>query len=264
MNSSDPSDTPPPPQRVTLSQELLELAGRFAERPVQLGEILDATQGRGFNLLLVFIALPFLTPIPLPGFSIPFGLVVALIGARMALGQKPWLPRKLLTRELPPRFLSELMKTASRVVKWLEFFLRPRLGLFNSHSVFRRGAGVLIMLSGCFLIIPLPIPFSNSLPASTVLLLAAAALQRDGLAFLAGCGLFVITTAYFLLLAFGGAQAVERLRRAHAPADFSRCAHHTARQTFPTREALTGMARVTTESLVRPGTGDFLTGPRLA
>lgn len=69
-------------------------------------------------------------------------------------------------------------------------------------------------MSGLFLIIPLPLPFSNSLPAGTVLLLAAGALERDGLAFLAGCGLFVITAAYFLLLAFGGAQAVEHLRKA--------------------------------------------------
>jgi hypothetical protein len=212
MNSSEKSHTPPTPRRAAFSEELRDLAGRFAERPVQLGEILDATQGRGFNLLLVLIALPFLTPIPLPGFSIPFGLVVAIIGARMTLGQKPWLPRRLLTRELPPRFLSKLITAATRVLKWLEFFLRPRLTLMNSHVVLRRVAGLLITLSGLFLIIPLPLPFSNSLPAGTVLLLAAGALERDGLAFLAGCGLFLINAAYFLLLAFGGAHVMEHLR----------------------------------------------------
>jgi hypothetical protein len=46
-----------------------------------------------------------------------------------------------------------------------------------------------------------------------VLLLAAGALERDGLAFLGGCGLFVVTTAYFMLLAVGGVQAVELVRR---------------------------------------------------
>lgn len=214
MNPIAPPSSPPPaPARMTFSQELRELAGRFAERPVRLGEILDASKGRGFNLLLVFIALPFLTPVPLPGFSIPFGLVVAVIGARLALGRKPWLPQKLLCHELPPRLFSKLLKAASRVVKWLEFFLRPRLALMNDHVVFRRVAGVLIALSGLFLIIPLPIPFSNSLPAATVLLLAAGALERDGLAFLAGCGLFVVTAAYFLLLAFGGAQVLEHFGR---------------------------------------------------
>lgn len=213
MNPSETITTPPAPPRVTFSQELRDLAERFAERPVRLGEILEASQGRGFNVLLVLIALPFLTPIPLPGFSLPFGLVVAVIGARLALGQKPWLPQKLLAHEMPPRLFSKLLKAASRVVKWLEFFLRPRLFWMNDHVVFRRVAGVLIALSGLFLLAPLPIPFTNSLPAATVLLLAAGALERDGLAFLAGCGMFVVTTAYFLLLAFGGVQAFEHVRR---------------------------------------------------
>ena len=145
MNPSETITTPPAPPRVTFSQELRELAAQFAERPVRLGEILEASQGRGFNLLLLLIALPFLTPIPLPGFSLPFGLVVAVIGARLALGQKPWLPQKLLTHELPPRLFSKLLKAASRVVKWLEFFLRPRLFWMNDHIVFRRVAGALIV-----------------------------------------------------------------------------------------------------------------------
>jgi hypothetical protein len=214
MNPSKLPHMPPPSRRVTFSQELRELAGQFAERTVTLGEILDATQGRGFNLLLVFITLPFLTPIPLPGFSIPFGLVTAVIGTRLALGQKPWLPQKLLARELPPRLFSKLLKTAGRVVKWLEFLLRPRLAFVHEYVVFHRVGGVLITLSGLFLIVPLPIPFSNSLPAGTVLLLAAGALERDGLAFLAGCGLFAVTAAYFLLLALGGAHVLEYLRNA--------------------------------------------------
>jgi hypothetical protein len=198
--------------QVTFSQELGELAARFSERPVQLGEILDATRGRGVNLLLVFISLPFLTPIPLPGFSIPFGLVVSIIGARTALGQNPWLPQKLLRCELPPRLLFRLLKAATRVVKWLEWFLRPRLAVMNDSVISRRLAGALITISGLFLVIPLPVPFSNSLPACTVLLLAAGALERDGLAFLAGCGLFMVTTAFFLLLAFGGVEAMRRLQ----------------------------------------------------
>src|SRR5690349_11551292 len=96
--------------KTAFSRELRELAEQFADRPVEVGEILEQTKGRGMNLLLILISLPFLTPIPLPGFSIPFGLVAAIVGARMALGQKPWLPQKLLTRRLPPRFLSKLLK----------------------------------------------------------------------------------------------------------------------------------------------------------
>lgn len=201
---------PRPPR---FSQELRELADRFSGQRVRLRELLDATKGRGFNLLLILIALPFLTPIPLPGFSIPFGLVVAIIGARLALGQKPWLPQRLLDRELPPGFLNKLVNAASRVLKFLEWFLRPRLLFLHNHIIYRHLAGVLIMISGIYLVLPLPVPFSNGLPGWTVLLLSAAALERDGLCFLAGCVMFLVSTAFFALLAFGGVEALGQLRQ---------------------------------------------------
>ncbi|MDB6172241.1 MAG: Exopolysaccharide synthesis, ExoD [Chthoniobacteraceae bacterium] len=204
----------PASPRVTFSQELRDLAAEFAERPVRVGEILDATKGRGFHLLLVLIALPFLTPIPLPGFSVPFGLVVAVIGARMALGQRPWLPKKLLSRELPPGFLLKVLAATGRVLKILERFLRPRLLFLHEQVLYRRLAGALIALSGLYLVLPLPVPFSNGLPAWTVLLLSAAALERDGLCFIAGCAMFLVATAFFVLLAVGGAQTWDYLRQA--------------------------------------------------
>ena len=96
-------------RRPRFSEELQDLAQQFADRPARLSEILAATQGRGFDLLLLLIGLPFLTPIPLPGLSTPFGLVVLVIGARLALGRRPWLPEKLLRRELPARFIAKVM-----------------------------------------------------------------------------------------------------------------------------------------------------------
>jgi hypothetical protein len=200
-------------KRPSFSQELRALAGQFSERPAQLGELLEATQGRGFELLLVCITLPFLTPIPLPGFSIPFGIVVAIIGARLALGEKPWLPQRVLQRELPPRFIANLLRGTSRIVQGLELFLRPRLTFMNEHFVFRRLAGCMIALSGMVMLLPLMLPFSNSLPAWTVLLLAAGSLERDGLFFIAGSLSFLLTFAYFTLVIIGGAHAMESVRQ---------------------------------------------------
>ena len=198
--------------RAKFSQELQELAQQFADRPARLSEILAATQGRGFDFLLLVIALPFLTPIPLLGLSTPFGLVVLVIGTRLALGRRPWLPEKLLRRELPARFISKVLTAASRAVRWLEVLLRPRLNFLHEQWIYRRVAGTLIMLSGLLLLLPLPIPLTNSFPALTVVLLAAGAMERDGLFFLAGCAAFTATLAYFGLLAFGGAHLLANLR----------------------------------------------------
>ena len=68
------------------------------------------------------------------------------------------------------------------------------------------------MLSGVLLLWPGPIPLTNTLPALTIVLLAAGAMERDGLFFLAGCATFTVTLAYFGLLAFGGVHLVDNLR----------------------------------------------------
>ena len=198
--------------RPRFSDELRQLAQVFSVRPARISEILAATKGRGFNLLLLLIGIPFLTPIPLPGFSAPFGLAILLIGTRLAIGRQPWLPKRILERELPARFITKLLGAASRIVRWLEVLLRPRLRFLQEQWIYRRVAGTLIMLSGLLLLLPVPVPLSNGLPALTVVLLAAGAMERDGLAFLAGCAVFVLNLGFFGLLAFGGTHLLDNLQ----------------------------------------------------
>jgi hypothetical protein len=196
----------------TFSQELRALSDEFKDRPATLAAILAATQGRGFDLLLVLICLPFLAPIPLMGLSTPFGFVVFLIGFRLAVGRQPWLPRRLLEHALPSGFITKLLSAATRVVRWLEILLRPRLRFLHEQVFYRRVAGALIMFSGLLLLLPLPVPLTNTLPAFTVILLAAGAMERDGIFFLAGCVAFTVTAAYFGALVFGGVHVVNGLK----------------------------------------------------
>ena len=218
MQTELPSPLPPPPAdappaaRPMFSAELEELLAQFENRPVRLLEILEATQGRGYHLLLLLIALPFVGPIPLPGFSIPFGLVVSLLGLRLALDRGPWLPRRLLQREVSTLALRRLIAATSRIVRVMEKLVRPRLGFVPDHVVFSRIAGLLIVVSGAMLMLPFPLPFSNSLPAWTVLLLSVGALGRDGLFFFAGCAMFLVSLAFFAAVAAGGAEAFEILQ----------------------------------------------------
>jgi hypothetical protein len=190
---------------------LRELSTALVDKPATLGDILAATQGRGFGLLLVLIALPFITPIPLPGLSTPFGLVVVIIGARLSLGKRPWLPARLLRRELPARFVSRILAAGRVVVRWLEVLARPRFDFLHQQELYRRIAGGLITVSGLLLLLPIPVPFTNTLPALTVLLLSAGAVERDGLFFVGGTLMFLVTLAYFTLLALGGIHVFDAL-----------------------------------------------------
>jgi hypothetical protein len=206
---------PPPPDLAAqtaagprrLSEELAALADAFAERSVTLREVMDRLHGRGYTLLLVVLALPFCTPIPLPGLSTPVGLVIALIGLRLSLRLDPWLPARLLNTALPPRFFATLLHAGGRIVRLLEWGLRPRWTILLDQPLLHRAYGLIILASGLLLLLPLPIPFSNALPALVVVLTAGAILERDGYCAVVGLAVFAITVVFFGALVWGGAQA---------------------------------------------------------
>ena len=188
---------PPPPK---LSVELARLRDQAAERAVTLREVIYTLQGRAYLLLVLLLALPFITPIPLPGLSTPFGLAILLIAARLSLGQKPWLSMKLQRKELPAGFLRKLLAVAERVLRVLEKFLRPRLTFVTDTPLLAQLHAVLMLLAALALLLPLPIPFTNSFPAWTILLLAAGLLERDGLFILGGYLVFIAGVFYFIFL----------------------------------------------------------------
>ena len=188
---------PPPPK---LSVELARLCDQAAERAVTLREVIYTLQGRAYLLLVLLLALPFITPLPLPGLSTPFGLAILLIAARLSLGQKPWLPMKLQRKELPAGFLRKLFAVAERALRFLEKFLRPRLTFVTDTPLLAQLHAVLMLVAALALLLPLPIPFTNSFPAWTILLLAAGLLERDGLFILAGYVVFAAGVLYFVFL----------------------------------------------------------------
>jgi hypothetical protein len=188
----------PPPRK--LSVELMELHDQAAERAVTLREVIYTLHGRAYLLLVLLLALPFITPIPLPGLSTPFGLAILLIALRLSLGQRPWLPMNLQRKELPPGFLRKLFAVAQRVLQFFEKFLRPRLTFITDTALLAQLHAVLMLVAALVLLLPLPIPFTNSFPAWTILLLAAGLLERDGLFILGGYLVFIAGVFYFIFL----------------------------------------------------------------
>ena len=187
-----------PPRK--LSEELADLRARLGAKPMTLREVIHSLRGRAYTLLVILLALPFITPIPLPGLSTPFGLAIAFIALRLALGQRPWLPMKLQRKQLPAGFFDRVFAVAGKVIALLETFLRPRLALISAPGSMLQLHALFILISALVLLLPLPIPLSNSFPAWTILLLGAGMLERDGLFILLGYLVFVLWVFYFILL----------------------------------------------------------------
>jgi hypothetical protein len=197
-----------------LSEELAALRDRSTATALTLREVIYTLHGRAYMLLVMLLALPFITPIPLPGLSTPFGLAIALIAARLALGQRPWLSKNLQRKELPPGFFAKVFTFAAKVLQFFEKFLRPRLTFLTDTPLLVQLHAVLMLAAALALLLPLPIPFTNSFPAWTILLLAAGLLERDGLFILAGYVVFAAGVCYFIFLGEATAALVQEITRA--------------------------------------------------
>lgn len=199
------------PKPRKLSEELADLRTRSGERAVTLREVLYTLGGRGYLLLVLLLALPFITPIPLPGLSTPFGLAIALIALRLSLGQRPLLSKNLQRKELPAGFIGKVFLLAEKVLRFFEKFLRPRLTYLTDTPLLAQLHAVLMLLAALTLLLPLPIPFTNSFPAWTILLVAAGLLERDGFFILAGYVVFAAGVLYFVFLGEAASALVQQL-----------------------------------------------------
>jgi len=174
---------------------------RLSERGPVTGRVLiEHLSTRGHALLAFFLVLPFLQPIPLPGFSTPIGLAIALLGVLMALGQPPWLPRRWLDRELPPGVVLKAVRAGQKLLSRTERIVRPRGKWFHSHPWTHAIAGDVIAVSGVELALPLPILFTNTMPALVIAITTVGLLEEDAVLVVTGWLLFVAVAAVFFAI----------------------------------------------------------------
>jgi hypothetical protein len=146
-------------------------------RPVSLGEILDRTADRGFGLVLILLGLPMLIPFLPPGSSTIVGPIYATFAIQMIRGgQQPWIPRRLREWVLQERTARMLRERGLPLVRRAERFSRPRQWWLGERVVVRI-VGIVVFLMGVILLSPLP--FLNTLPALSVMLIGMGMLNRD-------------------------------------------------------------------------------------
>jgi hypothetical protein len=197
------------PKVKKLSAEIAALSDRFAEGPLTLGQMVAVLQGRAWTLVIMLLALPFISPIPVPLLSVPFGLTIALISLRLALGQKPWLPDRLMGKPLPPGFFGAVLTFSGKVLLVLEKFLRPRASWFAEIPALLRMHALAMLGAALVLLLPLPVPFTNSFPAWMILLIAGGLLERDGVAIATGYAVGAGGVAFFYFLGEAAVKLME-------------------------------------------------------
>ena len=195
-----------------LSEDIRELLSLKQGENLLFGELAAATADRGFGILLVLLSLPSALPIPAPGYSTPFGIVLFILGVQMLLGgETPWIPQWAAQREIKRKTADRMIFGAAKFFSYVELFIRPRFDIVSGKGGGMVCSLLLLLMSGLMI---LPIPLTNTLPAMVIFCIGVALTERDGLAFIVALCFGVAATAlyaivFWVLFHFGAQGIVE-------------------------------------------------------
>jgi hypothetical protein len=189
-------------QKRPKSRRLSEILGGIdATQPLTVGSLVETFGERAFGALMFVFAVPNIIPTP-PGTSAILGLPLVILTFQLMIGQQVlWLPRKIRERQLSGSVVAGFAQRALPVLVRLEKILKPRLSLFARSDLAERLIGIVAFLLSVVLF--LPIPLVNILPALAIACLAIGLAERDGVAVLLGYVAAIATAV--LLSAVAGA-----------------------------------------------------------
>ena len=197
MQTTPTSDT-----HHSLADTLENIHFETTEGGPSIGELADAVGDKGFGVLLMLLALPSALPVPAPGYSIPFGIAMAIIATQIFIGrQSIWLPKRIMAFRVYPKLASKMLSSGASFLRRIETLIKPRLRWMHSKAG-HSALAIIIFTMGVFMMIP--IPGTNTMPAMSVFIIGVSMSEEDGLIAIGAiaCAILAATVSGIVLYLF--------------------------------------------------------------
>lgn len=204
MDMPRPEDTEPEyrPDRTSEIIARLEHEGGNSGR-ITVGTIIDTLYNRSFGVVIILFALPNAV-FPL---ALVLGIPILLLTFQMIIGrQRPWLPEIMRQRTISRSMFSKIVLYVVKYLGKIERFLKPRWNFLTTNPMERL---IGVWLTVVTLILMVPVPGGNTLPAFGITVTAAGLLEKDGVAIAAGMLIGLAGTVYVVSVV-GGLLAAAR------------------------------------------------------
>jgi hypothetical protein len=183
-----------PKPSLQTSQLLQEFLQQHPENLIRLKVLIDGLGNRAFGPALLVCALPEALPLPIAGISAIIGIPLLLLSIQLLLGfSKPWLPRWLADRPIKRQNLEQSVHYTLRFLRKFEHVIRPRWKFATTPPI-QRLLGLLFLLLS--VVIFLPIPFGNVLPAIAIVVISLGLIEEDGVLVVGG----IVAAALILVI----------------------------------------------------------------
>lgn len=185
------------------SEILTEIAhDRKLDGKLTFARILQLLGDRAFGLAILFFALPSALPISvIPGISFVFGLPIFLLALQMILMRNSlWLPKRVGMITVDHKIMIKIINSSTHYLKKLERFLKPRLSFMTSRKMEIPNGFFLLCLS---LLLMLPIPFSNYLLGTLIIIFSLGLVEKDGIFIMTSYVGVIVYLSFIYTLIFG-------------------------------------------------------------
>ncbi|MNK97577.1 Exopolysaccharide synthesis, ExoD [compost metagenome] len=174
-----------------------------------LRRVFEILGEEGHAVLLLFFCLPFLQPIPIPGLSTPLGILIILIAIFLFRQEPPWLPKRYEKLKISSAVIIRVSNVAEKIWRAVSKIVKARLEFLHDLFAFRALNLCLFIANAVLLSLPLPIPFSNTVPAVAIILCAIGHIEKDGLFILFSYFWCLIVASFFTSLAVGAVHFIK-------------------------------------------------------
>ncbi len=192
---------------LTTSTKLDEIQEKLPQGTVSLKELINMMYGEGLQFIIIILLAPFLFPASIPGSSTPFGILIILLEIAYLTNKILYIPDFIGKYEISEETVLKLFNILKKALSYVEKISKPRGKLSTKKYILQINAIINIILA-IFLFLPLPIPFTDFIPAVAMLLLAVSTLEHDSYLMVLGYIATVFTIAYFYSVGYVGVEII--------------------------------------------------------
>lgn len=184
-------------RHIPTSEILARVAAR-CEAGYTIGNMTVDMGELAFGLCMLIFALPNVVPFPMPGVSTLTAIPMLYFSVQLMMGRKVvWLPKVVSQRELKGERFKRMIEYVIPWVARFEKYFKPRVDTLASRRARCVAGGIITLLA---LLIALPVPFGNLVPAIAICILCLAIIEHDGLLMVIGWFATVIALIFLYVL----------------------------------------------------------------
>ena len=177
---------------------ILKTVAARCEKGYTIGDMTRDVGELAFGLCMLIFALPNIVPFPMPGVSTITAIPMLYFSVQLMMRRKVvWLPPFIANRELKGERFKRMIEYVIPWVARFEKYSKPRLEMFATRRA-RAFAGFIITMLA--LLIALPVPFGNLVPAIAICILCLSIIEHDGVMMVVGWIATIVALIYLYVL----------------------------------------------------------------